>query len=367
MLLRVEQPPLLETFLMSERKNLSETIRIDLIPGTTEPQQEAAIQKPAEAPAKAPVSPLTRVKWPKRAAEPTAVSRSRYQELLQSVYDAALVTNVFGKITDANVRAVEFLHFSREELCAMQVFDIISGADRSLMQTLCQGLEHERFTLIQAYCRRRDGSFFPAEIAVNKLHFGQMYLCFFIRDISVRKKAEDRLRTEHVAIQNAGTGIAIPDLDVTLEYVNPAFAGMLGYPRAADLESVDLRELLVDHTAADDLTKLVLANDQTWMNEMSMRRQDGEELFVQISAVCSRDDEGKPVNIVFSFADITEHKITETALATAQDDAAEQASELESDKQRLEEELAGYREQIEELTAQISKLKEEAATGDASG
>ena len=349
--------PLRETVFMSDRKNLSETIRIDLIPGTTEPQQEEAAQKPVPPPAaKAPVSPLTRVKWPKRAAEPTAVSRSRYQELLQSVYDAALVTNVFGKITDANVRAVEFLHFSREELCAMQVFDIISGADRSLMQTLCQGLEHERFTLIQAYCRRRDGSFFPAEIAVNKLHFGQMYLCFFIRDISVRKKAEDRLRTEHIAIQNAGNGIAISDLDVTLEYVNPAFAGMLGYPHTADLEGVDLRELLVNHTAADDLTKLVLGNDQAWMNEMAMLRKDGEELFVQISAVCSRDDDGEPVNIVFSFADITEHKITETALATAQDDAAEQVNELENDKQRLEEELATCRKQVEELTAQIAEL-----------
>jgi len=343
---------------MNERKNLSETIRIDLIPGTAEPQQEGTAKKPTKPPAKPPVSPLTRVKWPKRGAEPAAVSRSRYQELLQSVYDAALVTNVFGKITDANVRAVEFLHFSREELCAMQVFDIISGADRTLMQTLCQGLENERFTLIQAYCRRRDGSLFPAEIAVNKLHFGQMYLCFFIRDISVRKKAEDLLRTEHVAIQNAGNGIAISTIEAKLEYVNPALSDMLGYSSTEDLEGTGLRDLLVDHTAVDELTNLVLTSEQKWMSETALRRQDGEEIFCQISAVCSRDEEGEPVSIVFSFADITEHRIMETTLASAQDDATEQANELQHDKEHLEKELAACREEIELLKARIAETEE---------
>ena len=53
--------------------------------------------------------------------------------------------------------------------------------------------------------------------------------------------------------------------------------------------------------------------------------------------------------------------------APSQDDAAEQASELESDKQRLEEELAACRTQIENLTAQVAELRGESTTEDSSG
>ena len=86
---------------------------------------------------------------------------------------------------------------------------MISGADQSLIDTLCENLENERFTLIQAYCVRKDGSFFPSEIAVNKLHLESKHLCFFLRDITVRRQAEEMLRTEHNAIQNSGSLLKI--------------------------------------------------------------------------------------------------------------------------------------------------------------
>ena len=67
---------------MNERKNLSETIRIDLIPGTAEPQQEGTAKKPTKPSAKPPVSPLTRGNWPKRGAEPVKLPTGEERKFL---------------------------------------------------------------------------------------------------------------------------------------------------------------------------------------------------------------------------------------------------------------------------------------------
>ncbi len=251
-----------------------------------------------------------------RPAEGMAVvdsSDAKYKELLQSLYDAALICDMSGRILDVNVRALEFLLYTREELGSMTIFDIISGADESLLKMLMENLENERFTLIQAYCVRRDGSFFPAEIAVNKLNLGGLRLCFFVRDITVRRQEQEMLRTEHNAIQNAGNGIAVADLEGILEYVNPAAAAMWGFAKPEELTSVDVRNLFSASDEFGSVISGVIQDHSSWTGELKARRRDGTEFDVQASAVCNRNSDGEPVGLVFSFVDISDRKRAEMA------------------------------------------------------
>jgi len=117
-----------------------------------------------------------------------------YDKLLQSIYDAVLITDTRGRIIDFNSRSVDFLLCAEEELAGSNILGLISGADETLLTSIKQNLQDHRYTLIEAYCVRRDKSIFPAEIAVNKIDLdsdGQ--LCFFIRDVTVRKRAQDAL------------------------------------------------------------------------------------------------------------------------------------------------------------------------------
>jgi len=280
-------------------------MRIDLIPDV--PSQPVAgkkkrvvISRPSEAPHAA-------------EKEHAGGESTRFEELFQSVYDAALITDLEGRIVDANVRAIEFLQLNRDEMGGLTVFDIISGSDESLVQTLWENLEEERFTLIQAHCIRRDGSFFPSEIAVNKLRLGEMRLCFFLRDITVRRQAEEMLRTEHNAIQNAGNGIAVADDKARLEYVNPAVAGMWGYARPEELLGRDVHDLLVDVSVADEMVTATMGDEHAWMGEASASKADGDRFSVQIASVCNRNSDGEPIGMVLSFVDISDRKRAETA------------------------------------------------------
>jgi PAS domain-containing protein len=133
------------------------------------------------------------------------------------------------------------------------------------------------------------------------LHFGQVYLCFFIRDITRRKQAEDRLRTEHVAVQNAAAGIVIADLDALIEYANPAFFAILATPDGTQLIGTDLRSLCEPGDIVDTILSGVLGERRTWQGEVSLRRKGGEQVVVSASATCSRDEEGEPVSLVITF------------------------------------------------------------------
>lgn len=119
---------------------------------------------------------------------------SPYKKLLQGIYDATLITNNFGRIFDYNHRAVEFFFASGDALAGSNVLDRISGADESLLDEIHHNLHEHRYTMIEAMCVRIDGSTFPAEIAVNKIDLDEEgQLCFFIRDITVRKRAQEAL------------------------------------------------------------------------------------------------------------------------------------------------------------------------------
>ncbi len=293
-------------------EEFSKTVRIDLMPdvGTNGVAGEASPKR----------DHLAKANWSTRkrqTAAAAAATRSRYEDLLQSVYDAAVITSISGRILEVNGRAVQFLRYERAALCEMSFSDLLDGADETLMKSIADTLEQERFALLQAYCRRRDGTSFPAEIAVSRLSADKVRLCFFIRDITLRRQTEEMLRTEHTAVQTCGSGIAIADVEGLLGYVNPAFARMM----ATDAESLlheDMRDVLGAPEIIGELMENSLNDDQTWMGEIAIANAEGEPIYVQVSATCSRGTDGEPRGIVFSFADITQHKEAEDAADAAQ-------------------------------------------------
>lgn len=290
---------------MGDKEKLAQTMRIDLIPDVPEEPQSSKKRRMV-------ITSPTRMRR-SRAQTAQVDSDSRYNELLQSVYDAAIISDLDGNIVDANARAIEFLLYKRTELTGMTVFNVVSGADESLIRTLCDNLEEERYTLIQAYCHRKNATLFPAEIAVNKLNLGEMHLCFFIRDITWRRQAEAMLRTEHNAIQNAYNGIAVADIEAKLEYVNPAVARMWGYEDPAALMETDVRDLLCDVDRASEMIGAVMGDGEDWTGELLASDRTGREFEVAVSAVCNRNSDGDIIGIVFSLADISDRKAAEAA------------------------------------------------------
>jgi len=131
-----------------------------------------------------------------------AVQNSDLSELFQNVYDSAFITELNGKIVDANVRATQSFLYTREQFKQGVIMDIVQGMTEGVLATIGENLQNDRFTLIQAECARRNSTLIPSEISTCKVNLsGKTYLCFFIRDISARKESEDALQAAHDTLE----------------------------------------------------------------------------------------------------------------------------------------------------------------------
>jgi len=121
----------------------------------------------------------------------------RYDQLLKCLYDAVLISDMSGMIVGANPRASDFLLYESSEFLTRRVPDVIANLDEHF-EHIKANLASRRYCVIDAKCVRKDDSRFPAEIAVSLMGTGEAdgksRLCFFIRDITVRKQAEKALK-----------------------------------------------------------------------------------------------------------------------------------------------------------------------------
>lgn len=302
------------------------TMRIEIPPELLQPLQSG--KQEVAPPKRAGATTVIRIPAKQSAS---AIGGPDFHELLQSIYDAAVITDIHGAPLSANVRAEHFFRTDRAEICRGNVVDLISGADESLLQTICNTLESDRFVLIQACCLRKDGSFFPAEISVNRLNLSaKAYLSFFIRDITLRKEAEERLKTGYNALQNSGNGIAVADLQANLGYCNPAMIGLLGLESPEEAMTFNFRQFLPDEALANEIVKTTLLG-QKYSGDIEMRRKDGGAFFAQASVAPNTNPDGELTGIVISLLDITEQKLAQRQLELYARQLHDKNAEMEAD------------------------------------
>ena len=255
-----------------------------------------------------------------------------FQTLLQSIYDAVFITDPQGAIASVNVRAEQFFASTRADLCKRNVLDMLCGAERSLLETISGSLENNRFVLIQALCRRADETMFPAEISVSRLPLGgRMHLSFFIRDITLRKEQEERLKTGYNALQNSGSGIAVADVEFSLAgYVNPSMLALLGLETVDEAYACNFRQFLKDEALAADMIEAVKAGD-TWTGELEMKRQDGAPFFAQASLEPNLNPDGAMTGIVISLLDVTPQRHAQQQLELTAEQLRQKNQEMEAD------------------------------------
>jgi len=235
------------------------------------------------------------------------VGSADFRELLQSVYDAAIITSLDGKVIRGNRRAEQFFHYNVSRFADLYITDLLSGSDIALMSTIRDSLKDDRFILIQAYCTRADKSIFPAEISVNMLHLSEHdYVSFFIRDVTLRKEAEERLRTGHAALQNSGNGIAVTDENAALQYANPAMTALLGIEDGQ--EPIPQITAFLSNPALAAVIQETTARGENWSGEIEMLCADGTTMFVQASVAPNVDADGHVVGMVWSLLDVSDQK-----------------------------------------------------------
>jgi len=241
-----------------------------------------------------------------------------FSELLGSIYDGVAICDMDGIVIDVNERLLSFVGYTKPEIIKRSIRDLLSGANAGLITEIKSAVSQNRHVLINAYALRKNGDLFPAEISANELQLENSCLCFFFRDITVRRRSEDLLRTGYNAISNCLSGIMVADPMGVIVYTNPSAAKLWGCVDEAALKGRRILDLWDDPTMAQHMMNMIMDSDQEWSGDLVAKRLDGGKVALHVAAACNLDSDNEATGMVFSFIDITDRLRADAAVRDAQ-------------------------------------------------
>lgn len=135
---------------------------------------------------------------PEQARQTTFTLAASYLSLLNSIYDAVFITDMEGQVVQTNLRVQQAFLYKPEDMKQMNIIQFIAGADKKLLEAVKKNVSDENYSILEAMCLRSDQSRFYSEIIINQINIkSTVFLCFFIRDITERKDAEQQLKEAH--------------------------------------------------------------------------------------------------------------------------------------------------------------------------
>ena len=139
------------------------------------------------------------------------------------------------------------------------------------------------------------------------------------RELSERRKAEERLRKLSVAVEQSPASIIIMDTDGTIEYVNPRFSELTGYSAA---EAVGRNTNMfksdnIDPAEYHRFRETILGGSE-WRGEFHNRKKNGDLYWEQSLVAPIRDESGQITHFIAINEDITDHKRLENELRHSQ-------------------------------------------------
>ncbi|WP_435098686.1 PAS domain S-box protein [Halorubrum sp. N11] len=194
----------------------------------------------------------------------------------------------------------------------------------------------------------------------------------FQEDVSERKEREQDLQLFRKAVENAGHAAFITDREGTIEYVNPVFEDRTGYTRA---EAVGRTPDILNSGKQDDefydrMWRTILAGKQ-WKARLINRRKNGELYHVDQMISPITNDVGDITHFVAIESDVTNRRLREQQLKVLnrvlRHNLRNGTNVIEGNAAMLRDavddgELQTRAEAIEERTAALSHLSEQAAT-----
>ena len=245
----------------------------------------------------------------------------------ESEKNLAFLHNASDGITimDGNANIVEvsdsfctMLGYSRDELMGMNVsqWDCGFSSQEDMMAAFRQQFTHPTRALFQSRHRRKDGSVYDAEISGYPIQWGGTMVLFnSTRDITQRKRDEERLGLAASVFTHAREGIMITTADGTIVEVNDTFARITGFSRDEVLGKNP--HLLSSGRQGKEFYAAMwreLREKGHWYGEIWNRRKDGEVYAAMQTVSAVRDNKGNTLQYVALFSDITPLKEHQTQL-----------------------------------------------------
>ncbi len=277
----------------------------------------------------------------RREAERAARSLA---SIVESSDDAIIGKDVEGVITSWNRAAEQLFGYSATEAIGRPIA-ILAPPDRAdempaILARLKQGGHVKHFDTVR---RAKDGRLVPISLTASPIkdEDGEIVGASKIaRDISERKRAEERLHEERerlrVTLASIGDAVITTDVEGCIAYLNAVAESLTGWTQGEAVgQPLDAVFRIVNEQTregVDNPAKRALKEGVVvgLANHTVLIRKDGTERPIDDSASPIRDGQGHVIGCVLVFRDITERRKTEVEVQRLNEELRDRLDEWQT-------------------------------------
>jgi PAS domain S-box-containing protein len=257
----------------------------------------------------------------KSAEEVLRASEEQYRAIFNADADALVLRDANFRIVDVNPAYEQMSGYTRDEVIGLDRVVANPPETEGHMRALHARVLAGEPVMVEAVRVSKGGARRDVELRGVPIQYrGKPHVLYIGRDISERKRAEERLRAseeQYRSIFNAAAdAFVLRDSDARIVDVNPAMLEMSGYTRD---EVINANRWIFARPEQSELAREMfrrVIGGESVQFEVEGRRKDGSRLLVEMRAVPILY-RGKPHALGMA-RDITERKALESRLRKAQ-------------------------------------------------
>ena len=245
----------------------------------------------------------------------------------ENAADMIAIVDMEGRRIFNSLSYQKALGYSPEELRASSAFEQIHPDDRERVKNAAEDARRSGIGKTLEYrLRHKNGDWLVLESTSSVIHDVNgkpEKLVIVNRNVTERKRAEEALRRSEAdfrsVVEDAPYGIYRASITGRFLQVNPALQKMLGYELEEDLLRRDLATDIFRHNGEyKRLVEILGRTDEIKDMEMEWKRQDETPITVRCSGRRITDERGVAAYFEVFAEDVTEKRILERQLRTAQ-------------------------------------------------
>ena len=255
------------------------------------------------------------------SGETPPLIESKYRNFLEVLHEGIWVIDKDAYTTFVNPRMAEIFGYPVNEMVGKHLFSFMDKKSIATCKRLLgrrqRGIrERHEFEFIRKGGGRIHALLATSPITNDKGNY--IGAIASVQDITEQKMADETLRVKDAAIASSINAIAMADIKGNLTYVNPSFLKMWGYGNDKDVLGKPVVKFWETEKCALEVVK-ALRRRGLWTGELAAKKKDGSTFYVQLLANAVKDEGGKPICTMASFADITERKKAEEVLRESEE------------------------------------------------
>jgi len=228
---------------------------------------------------------------------------------MMSAISGIAMSDMDGKINYVN-RAWLKMHGyeTPEEVIGTTPLDHVQNPEEAI--NIVESIKRMNNWRGELICRRRDGTFFPAELVSNVVtnRAGQpIRLLASFLDITKRKEIEERLLVFAQAIETSSNPFIVVDMQGNITFCNRATEELYNY-EAGELLGANISILDADPQHQQEVMIPAIQKYGKWAGRVNGRRKDGSIVPEWLTTSIIIGSAGSPIGILGIVQDITEQE-----------------------------------------------------------